>query len=262
MSERDSNPSSDDTGNMTPKPRKTSENPDETTHSYFIPVVLLIVLSVTIVSTFYSEEFNSLFTATPSVQVDQLASESTPHSSAITQAPDNPENTAEPNANTENTPVTEISDEAATAAVEAAAADPALTTEDTPSSEETAEPVLNNELNNLVSMKDEAPYSDRNNRASYPYVPPGSYGMPQQHRPGYPEIIEQRRRLYEEAMQERREHRLKMREYRAEVLRRIERDRLDLYRRMQEIEQERQKRFDQRMNRMELVEKRSINHPI
>ena len=92
MSERDSNPSIGDTGNTAPGTHKTSDNSKETTHSYFIPVVMLIVLCVIIVSTFYSEEFNNLIAgAAPPDQADELASEVTQHSVANTGTLDKPE---------------------------------------------------------------------------------------------------------------------------------------------------------------------------
>jgi recombination DNA repair RAD52 pathway protein len=263
MSERDSNPSFDDTGDTAPGTHKTSDHSSETAHSYFIPVVILIVLCVTIVSTFYSKEFNNLIAGVaPPDQADELDSEVTQHPLAKTQAIDEAEDMAKLNTNTESAPVTEASLEAATAAVETTVADSTLTTADTPTSETTAEQVLTDELNSLVSMKDKASYSDRKNSDPYPYTPPMNYGIPQQHQDTYNEMMEQRRSLYEEAIQERREHRMKMREYRAEVNRRIEQDRLDMHKRMQEIEQEHQRRLDQRMNWIELEDKRSINRPI
>ena len=263
MSERDSNPSFGDTGNTAPKTHKKTNNSNETTHSYFIPAVMLIVLCVIIVSTFYSKEFNNLIAgATPPDQADELASEVTQHSLAGTQAIDKPEDMAKSNTNTETAPVTEVSHEAATTVVETAVPDSTLTIAVIASSETAAEQALTPELNSLASMEDEASYSDRKNRDPYPYAPSMSYGMPQQQQKTNNELMEQRRRLYEEAMQERRDHRMKMREYRAEVLKRIEQDRLDMYKRMQEIEQEHQRRLDQQINWMELEEKRLMNRPI
>jgi hypothetical protein len=263
MSERGSNPSSDDNGNTVPKPHKKTDSTNETTYGYFIPVVMLIVLCVIIVSTFYSKEFNNLIAgAAPPDQADEPATEVTQHSLAGTQALDSAEDKPGTNTNTENASVTEASHEAATAVVGTAVADSTLTTADTSSSEATAEQVLTEELNSLVSMKDEASYSDRKNRDPYPYAPPMGYGMSQQHQRSYDEMMEQRRRIYEEAMQERREYRMKMREYRAEVDRRIEQDRLDMHKQMQEIAQEHQRRFNQQMNWIELEGKRSINRPI
>jgi hypothetical protein len=196
---------------------------------------MVIVLCVIIVSTFYSKEFNDLIAgATPPDQTDEPASEATQHSPAGTQAIDQAEDNAKSNTNTVAAAVTEASHQLATGAVETTAADSTLTTADTPTSETTDEPVLTDELNSLVSMQDEASYSDRNNRDHYPYAPPASYATPQQHR-SYNEMMEQRRGLYEQAMQERREHRIKMREYRAEVNKRIEQDRLDLHKRMLDL---------------------------
>jgi hypothetical protein len=263
MSERESDPSFGDTGDTAPGTNKTSDHSSETTHGYFIPVVMLIVLCVIIVSTFYSKEFNDLIAgATPSDQTDEPASEATQHSPAGMQAVDQAEDNAESNTNTVAAAVTEASQQMATGAVETAVADLTLTTADTPTSETTDEPVLTDELKTLVSIQDEASYSDRNNRAHSPYAPSNSYAMPQQSHRSYNEMMEQRRGLYEEAIQERREHRIKMREYRAEVNKRIEQDRLDLHKRMLEIEQEHQRRLDQRMNWIELDDKRSINRPI
>ena len=235
MSERDLNPSFGDTGDTAPGTYKTSDDSSETTHGYFIPVVMLIVLCVIIVSTFYSKEFNDLIAgATPPVQTDELASEATQHPPAGTQTIDHAEDNAKSNTNTVAAAVTEASHQVVTGTVESAVADSTLTTSDTPTSETTDEPVMTDELKRLVTMQDEASYSDRNNRAHYPYAPPVSYAIPQQRR-SYNEMMEQRRGLYEEAMQERREHRIKMREYRAEVNKRIEQDRLDLHKRMLDL---------------------------
>jgi hypothetical protein len=260
MSEPDSNPSLGDPGNTAPVTQKASDNSNETAHAYFIPVVMLTVLCVIIVSTFYSKEFNTLIAgATSPDQADEPASEATQHSLAKMQAIDEAEHKAKSKTNSETASATEASQEATTAVVETAVADSALTTADTPSADTTAERILPDELKSLVSMKDEASYSDRKYRNPTYYAPPMSYRIPQRTNN---EMMEQRRSLYEEAMQERREHRIKMREYRAEVDKRIAQDRQDMQQRMQKIRQEHQKRLDRQMNWIELENKRSMNRPI
>jgi hypothetical protein len=263
MSEPDSNPSVDDSGNTAPVTQKTSDNSNETAHAYFIPLVMLTVFCVIIVSTFYSKEFNHLIAgATAPDQADEPAPEATQQSLAKMQSIDEAEYRAKSKTNTEPAPVAEASREATTAVVETAVADSTSTTANTSSSDTTAEQIRTDELKSLVSMKDEASYSDRKYRTPTYYAPPMSYRMPQQHQRTYNEMMEQRRSLYEEAMQERRERRIKMREYRAEVHKRIEQDRLDMQQRKQEIQQEHQKRLDRQMNWIEQENKRSMNRPI
>ncbi len=269
MSERDSNQSSDNNKepdrnniNTAPAINKQTDDPDSNTHAYFIPIVVLIVLGVIIVSTFYSKEFNNLIAGSaPHDQAEEPASEVTAHSLTNTQALDKPEDKAESNSNTETLSVTKVSDEVPTSIVETAVADSTLTTADSPSSETAAERALAPGLNNHVSMEDGSSYPDITNRDPYPYAPPMSYGMPQQQK-AYNEMMEQRRSSYEEAMQARRDHMLKMHEYRAAVLKRIEQDRLDMHKRMQEIEQKHRRRLDKQMNRMELEDKHLMNHPV
>jgi hypothetical protein len=74
--------------------------------------------------------------------------------------------------------------------------------------------------------------------------------------------MEQRHRAYEEATQARREHMIKMHEYRAAVLKRIEQDRQDMYKRRHETMQQKQRKRDAQMDRIEQIEKHSMNRPI
>ncbi len=74
--------------------------------------------------------------------------------------------------------------------------------------------------------------------------------------------MEERRRAYEEATQARREHMIKMHEYRAAVQKRIEQDRQDMYKRRHETRQQKQRKQDELMDRIEQIEKRSMNRPI
>jgi len=263
MNEHDSNPSSDHTGDTAPKPHSATKNSNESTHSYFIPVVLLIVLCVIIVSTFYSEEFNNLIAgATSHDQADEPVSYVTEQTLASSKAIDKPEDNAKSNINTVTASVTEVPQEAANAVIETTVPDSTFTTAATASSDTAVKQALNPESENLVSMEDEVSYPDRKIHDPYPYAPPTSYGLPRQQQTAYNEMMEQRRRSHEEAMQARREHMIRMHEYRAAVLKRIEQDRLDMYKRMQEIEQAHQKRLEEQMNWMEMEDKRSMKRPI
>ena len=263
MNERDSNPSSDDTGDTSTKPHKATKISNETTHSYFIPVVMLIVLCVIIVSTFYSKEFNNLIAGAKSPdQADELASDVTEQTQTSSKTIDKPEDDAKSNMNTETASVTGAPREATTAVIETTAPESTFTTADTAPSDTTATQALTSEINSLVSMKDEVSSPYRKNHAPYPYEPPTSHGMTQHHQRAYNEMRGQRRRSHEEAMQAHREHMIKMHEYRAAVLKRIEQDRLDMYKRIREIDQAHQRRLDEQMNWMELEEKRSMKRPI
>ena len=263
MSERDSNPASDDSDNPTPQPYRKTGNSGEPTHSYFIPLVMLIVLGIIIVSTFYSKEFNHLIAgATLSDQADEHASAATENALASSKAIDDSEDNATSKPKTETAPVTMVLHKVATAVLETTVPDATLAKADTASSVTSAKQALAPELNSRASTRDEASYPDRKNHDPYPYAPSMSYGMPRQYHSSYNEMMEQRRRSHEEARQARKEHRIKMHEYRAAVLKRIKQDRLDMYKRGQDTEHAYQRRLDEQMNWTELQDKRAMNRPI
>jgi hypothetical protein len=262
MSERDSNPSSDNTGNQAPKPDKKIDNAGETTQQYFIPVVVLIVLSIIVVSTFYSKEFNHLIAgAAHHDQAGGFASEVAENSRTSSKVLVEPEAKVQSNPNAEAASVTEVPQEAATAEIETTVHDSGLTTADTSPSDTAAIQTSTPESNSLVSINGELSYPATNSHDPLPYAPPTNYGMPRQ-RQAYNEKMEQWRRSPEEAMRARREHMMKIHEYRAAVLKRIEQDRLDMYKRMRDIEQVQQKRLDERMNWMEQQHRHSLKRPI
>lgn len=273
MSESDSTQSSDNnanTGNNTinsaqtaPRLNQESDNPGQNTHAYFIPLVMAIVISVIIVATFYSNEFNNLFAGvvTPD-HGDELTSPGQEKLLTTAGAIDEFADTAETKANTASAAANKAADEVATTVVETAASDSSLIPAETPSSETITVTALSPGTATLASLDKQLPTSDSQYPNAYPYAPPMAHGLPEDYQNAYNEMMQQRRRSYDGAVQARREHLIKMHEYRAAVQKRIHQDRQDMYKRKQLIEQENQKRLDTHMNRVEQAEKRSMNRPI
>jgi hypothetical protein len=244
--------------NKTPDLNKQSKDPDENIHGYFIPLVMGIVLGIIIVATFYSEEFNKLVTGVASTdQAYELSSEASSRLLASSSSTD----TADSAVIAEATVAAKASNEVTTSAAEPAGAGSTSTTPDTSSAETVSGNYANPQLYIATSQEYRAPVTARQNNYA-PYAPPMPYGMPEQLQQDYNNTLEERRRAYEEATQARREHMIKMHEYRAAVEKRIEQDRQDMYKRRLETRQQKQRERDELMDRIEQIEKSSVNRPI
>jgi len=272
MSEGDSIPSSDNntgTGNNTINPANTapsltkeSDSPDINTHGYFIPLVVMIVLGVSIVAAFYSKEFNTLIAGVAPSDREHGHVNVKQKLLATTGTSDESEDRTKSGVITGAAIVANASDEKTANITEAAVDDSTLTTTDTTSSETVATNASSAEFRIVAAQDKPASHTDKQNRGTYPHEPPMGYWMPREHQQAYNNMMEQRRRSYEEAMQARREHMIKMHEYRTAVLMRIEQDRQHMYKRMQDIEHENRRRQDELMNSLEREEKSSMNRPI
>lgn len=248
--------------NTTPDPKKQSENPDENTHGYFIPLVIGIVLGVIIVATFYSEEFNNLVIRVASTdQAYELNSEANGKLLSSSASIDTSADTDDSSVIDEAAIATKASSEVTTRVAEPAGAGSTSTTPVTPPAETGAGNSVNPQRYIVASQEYQASFTARQDNYA-PYAPPMPYGMPEQHQQDYNNTMEERRRAYEEATHARREHMIKMHEYRAAVQKRIEQDRQDMYKRRQETEQQKQRKRDEQMDRIEQIEKRSMNRPI
>lgn len=252
MSEINSTPSSDNikqadntNNNTAPDMNKQTDIANEITHGYFIPVVMMIVLGVVIVATFYSKEFNSLLASAASPDPDDSHTKVKQQLLARTVTSDNSEETAK-----------------SSVIIEAAASGSTLTTTDTPSSEPVPANTSSAEFRIAAAQDDPVSYTDTQNRVASPHAVPMPYDMPEHYQQFRNELMEHRRRAHEQAVQARREHMKKMHEYRTAVRERIKQDRLDRFVRVQEIGQESQGRIDVQMGRREQAVKRSMNRPI
>jgi hypothetical protein len=254
MSESDSisstrNNVSSDKNPAEPAPylKKKPDNSDENTYSYFIPAVMLIVLGVIVVATFYSKEFNGLVASViPAFQQEQFSADAKDRNVSIRESE-----------TTGTTGITASAENAVTAAdsAEFATASNATGSVQVP---ETTSPASQR---NLVSMQNRPAYPAHMNYAS-PYTrPPAPHAM-QGEWNAYNEMMEQRRRAYDEAMQARQQHLKRMHEYQAAVMNRITQDREEMYRHMQQLAQESQKKRDQFMRRIEPAAKQASDRPI
>ena len=248
--------------NTTPDPNKQSENPDENTHGYFIPLVMGIVLGVIIVATFYSEEFNNLISDVASTdQAYELNSEANGKLLASSASIDTSADTADSSVISEVAVVANASNEVTTWVAEPAGAGSISTTPATSSAITVAGNNVNPQPYIVASQEYQVPVTSRQDNSA-PYAPPMPYGIPERRQQGYNDTMEERHRAYEEAAQARREHMIKMHEYRAAVQKRIEQDRQDMYKRRHETEQQKQRKRDELMDRIEQIEKHSMNRPI
>jgi hypothetical protein len=231
-----SNPGTGDTPvDTAPYMKKKADNSSDNTHGYFIPAVMVLVLGVIIIATFYSKEFNNFITAIlPSDHDEQLVAEQPGESDTI----ENKEHMAESaslvtasSAATETTSMEQITEKA------------------TPAD------------NSPASIQDRTGFQKPVEMYAPPLAyapPPAAYAMPGEWK-SYNELMEQRRRAHEEAW---RQHMQRIHEYQQAVMKRIEQDRADMYRYMQELARESQRRRDEFMNRMEHIEKASMDRPI
>lgn len=268
MSESDSAPatnsdSSADKNPANPAPymKKKPDDSNESTHGYFIPVIMVLVLGVIIIATFYSKEFNSLVASImPADDGSQLTASVKEKFYAKTNAVPASENTGTTTTGADNTSETSahpvnVTDSALSATTSAGSAG-ASATEQTTEKGSPAAP------ESLTAVQNQPAYPAYMNRyaPALPYAPPPpvTYAMPGEWN-AHNELMEQRRQAYEQAQ---REHQKRLHEYRAAVMKRIEQDRQDMFRHMQELAQQSQKRRDEYLNRLEQFEKTSMDRPI
>ena len=208
-----------------------SINPNTNTHGYFVPVVMLIVLAVIIISTFYSKEFNGLIaTVMTSGQNSELASSLNEQAIATTDAIDNA--VVNTQADTVNQGI-----------------------------------VMNNtaaELNHPAVLDHQEALTGPHIAHVHPYTyaPAVPYAAPGMGQNIHNAMMQQRRQAYEQARQERREHLTKMHEYRAIVQQRIEQDRKDMYQRLDQVEQQNRKRLEDQPHWIEQTAEYTTGRPI
>ncbi|MGD8582655.1 MAG: hypothetical protein PVF06_08450, partial [Gammaproteobacteria bacterium] len=242
--------------NTAPYMKKKPDNSSENTHDYFIPAVIVLVLGVIIIATFYSKEFNNLMAGiVSSDEAEQLTSngqeqfntksnaiQKTKNTGATSMTAEPAENTANVSTSTRST--TSSSRPTGTAGSALAAEKEAPTPPDT-----------------LASIQSQPAYPAymNNYAAPLPYAPPpATYTLPGEWN-AYNELMMQRRRQYEQAQHE---HLQRIHEYQAALMKRIEQDREDMLRHMQELAQESQRRRDAFIHRLNHFEKTSIDRPI
>jgi len=228
MSEGDSIPSSDNntgTGNNTINPANTapsltkeSDSPDINTHGYFIPLVVMIVLGVSIVAAFYSKEFNTLIAGVAPPDRDHGHANVKQKFLATTETSDKSEYKEESGVITETAVIADSSNKDAAGRIESAVSATTSTIAGPPSAETVAVDNFSSQPYQDASLENQSPFSARQEDYAYPHAPPVPYAMPERFRLDYNEMMEQRRRAHEQSMQARREHMIKMHEYRAAVL--------------------------------------------
>jgi hypothetical protein len=245
--------------NTAPYMKKKPDNHSENTYDYFIPVVIVLVLSVIIIATFYSKEFNNLMAViVSSDEGEQLSSNGQDQFN-------------------DKSKVIQVTEDAAARSTTAATGKPAENTASVSDSNHSnpnsirpsgtagsglaagkEAPKLYNSLASVQNQPTWPPHMN-NYAAPFPHAPPPtSYAMPGEWN-AYNELMMQRRRHYEEAQ---REYLKRIHEYQAAVMKRIKQDREDMLRYMQELAQESQRRRDAFIHRMNQYEKTSMDRPI
>jgi hypothetical protein len=266
MTESDSTPSTSRNSSADNNPLDTApymknkpDNSDESTHGYFIPVVMALVFGVIIISTFYSREFNNLLAGIVSSDPgEQLTSNVKEKFYAKSNAIQQSANVAATTTSAETGGPAESNTNVS------ASASSTITSTISPGdtrSEPSAEKDEAISHNSLASIQSQPAYPARshNHAAPLPYAPPpANYALPGEWN-AYNELMLQRRRAYEQAQ---REHLKRLDEYRAAVMNRIEQDRVDMLRHMQELAQESQRRRDEFIHRMDQFDNTSMDRPI
>ena len=223
---------------MAPDLNMQTDNASEHTHGYFVPVVMMIVLGIIVVATFYSTEFNSLIAGVASPDRDNDRTKAEQRLIARMATEGESEDAAESSAITETAVANSASSEDVTKISGTAAPDSTLTTPDTSLFEPASADASSAEFRTAAAQDKPVSYTGKQLRGASPYAPPMPYDMPENYRQYYNEIMELRRRTHAQAMQARRAHMKKMHEYRTVVRKRIKQDRLDRYLRVHEIAQE------------------------
>lgn len=230
MPEHNSNPSSGDTGTGVNTINSASTAPfiKDMIHRLFIPTVLLIVSGIVFTATFNAGDLSRPTASLPKDQGNELASSDDEKAVALVDVDDEPADSVE------------------TQAVHKTAA-----TETVPAVTGHSPSVIRHGL-----------YTGHGFGRAYPSGRPAPYTRSEIYPPVYSEVLAQRRMAYQKAAQAREQHWKQIRANRAAVLKRIEQNRENMYRRMQEIEQQKLKRTNQRLNRLEQNGKLAGYYPI
>lgn len=246
--------------NTAPRLNKHTAKLDQDKHAYFVPLVVMIVLGVIVVATFYSKEFNSLIAGSDSPDhADGLMSDKTDTSNATTVSVAESADTAGFNAVTNSTADRSPRVEENSTVIETAVSDSSLAPADT--STALAKQTLFAD-NSIMTSQPNPQNTDSHHRKADYFTPPMAYGMPGQYQNINHDIWQQRHRVYEATTRARRQHMMKMTRDRATALRRMQQDRLHQYKRMREFERQGQNRQDELMPIKQRQDTRTSKRPV
>lgn len=188
--------------------KKTDDKPTEaSSHGYFIPAVITLVLGVIIVTAFFNDSVSNMMAGFDSAApVEESAADAA-------------SDQAGPAISPTNEGITVTSDQPGEMNTTIASAKSGNT------AQKVVSPALAGNIYNRYGF-------------GYPGYPRTPYAMPESHEKAYREMLQRRRQAYEEAMQKRHEHLQQMHKYRTAVFKRIDKDREDLYKRMYELDLE------------------------
>ena len=202
--------------------KKTGDTQNKTTHAYFIPVIVTIVVCVIIVATFFDGSVSSLLAGADDTDHPVNANESAARFSADSAS---------------QSPVSNLETQGESGQVAT------TKSQDTFQSSVAQIPPVSLQAASEVDalQKTEASAEDFHNESKQPGF--GQHEYPRYHRPmsrdeAYELRRERQRRAYEEHLQQRQKHLKEVHNYRNTVLRRIEKDRTDLRKRMYELDAE------------------------
>lgn len=210
------------------KNRSGESHQDSNKHSYFVPVMLMIVLGIIVISTFFDKEFSS---------------------PVATQIPQGQHNSATSNHTQTLDPGGDTGDQAEISA-------PA-STHDGISATASAS-VVDNASPKTTSTITRATYATRQTNFAFPYMPQIPHATATDRIHSHYKMMQARRKAYEQATQAKIEHRHKMREYRLIVMKRIQLDRKDLHRRRHSASQH---RHDDAFNSVDQIQDSIPYHP-
>ena len=230
MPESDSNPSSGHTGTGISTINSASTTPFlmDLIHRFFIPSIFTIVTAIVLTASLYSNDLDNPAASVEQDQGDEHASNDEKKAVAASDVNDRPVDFIESRS--------------------------ILRTADTSTAAKTSA--------NAPSVDQQGFYRGRDSKHEYPYGQSIPDARQEFYPPVYSEIREPRRLANRTAAKAREQHWQQIRANRAAVLKRIEQNRENMYRRRQEIEQQRLKRTNDRLKRLEQNGKLAGYHPL
>ena len=261
-----SSTSNQPTASTNPNPQDKTEGKGTThePHKYFIPGIIILVVSIIAAETFYKREFsNQVAKQTPAEQTEMQALSGNTVSTAV-----NP-------IATDTVDIAQVSDKADMTETIAPDDKNVAQQKETKTNTETAatnttiivadsKPV-NSEQQQVFASR--APVTGSAPRAypaypPQPFEPPMPYGLSPQQQQHYLDMMERRRNAEARAMESLRRHREQIHQYRMAILKRVEKDYRDMKRHMEELRAQSERAHDEFMRQLEAARNRSVNTPI
>ncbi len=251
--------------NINPNPKDKTEGKVTThePHKYFIPGIIILVVSIIVVETYYKRKpTNRIAELTPTEQAELQTLSGNTVSAAVNSDATDEVDIAQVSGTTDMTETIATDNNVtqqkpAESSTETAATNTKIIAADN-------KPVKSEQQEVFASRE---PVTDSAPRAypaypPLPFEPPMPYGLSPQQQQHYLDMMERRRNAEARAMESLRRHREQMHQYRMAVLKRVEQDYRDMKRHMEELRARRDRAHAETMRQLEAARNRTTNPPI